>query len=322
MGSRVTGNPRSLVDRLARLGVHDVRPLHGGASSVTYAGTLAGEQTRRVAVKVAPAGLSPVRNRDVLRQARVLRALGPTPVPVPDVLFEDGGDPPDAPPLFVMEFVDGTSLEPLYERDRDDDEGPVSDQMRAAAETMATLHSVVPADVGLGDEPVVLLGDEIGRWCRSLETVDQTLAPGWESVASALRATEPRPLPARIVHGDLRLGNMLAVGTTIRAVIDWELCSVGDPRVDVGWFLINADPATYRRETRYAKSLPAPSELAAIYGDGVPDLEWFQALACFKSTATWSLIVKHNRRRTTPDPEVEEMVSTLPHLLDRARELL
>src|SRR5439155_17512536 len=116
------------------------------------------------------------------------------------------------------------------------------------------------------------------------------------------------------------------VGTRIAAVIDWEIWSVGDPRVDVGWFLVNADPATYRRATRYAGSLPTVPQLAAIYerarGRDVPDLDWFQALACFKSTATWSLIIKHNRRRSAPDASVEEMAGTLPHLLDRAQQHL
>jgi hypothetical protein len=54
----------------------------------------------------------------------------------------------------------------------------------------------------------------------------------------------------------------------------------------------------------------------------VPELDWFQALACFKSAATWSLIVKHNRRRKHADPGLEAMASALPQLLSRARELL
>jgi hypothetical protein len=54
----------------------------------------------------------------------------------------------------------------------------------------------------------------------------------------------------------------------------------------------------------------------------VPELDWFCALASFTSAATWSLIVKHNRRRSEPDPELEAMASTLPHLLARAGELL
>ena len=73
-------------------------------------------------------------------------------------------------------------------------------------------------------------------------------------------------------------------------------------------------------------ALPSRDELVAIYadalGDAVPDLEWFEALACFKSVATWALIVKHNRRRTEPDQELEAMAARLPHLLEKAEEHL
>src|SRR5919106_6935792 len=77
-----------------------LEPLHGGVSSLTFAAFLtdAGDADRRVVVKVAPPGLAPVRNRDVLRQARLLRALaGLDGFPVPAVLFEDTGDPPAVP---------------------------------------------------------------------------------------------------------------------------------------------------------------------------------------------------------------------------------
>src|SRR5262249_45115520 len=155
---------------------------------------------------------------------------------------------------------------------------------------------------------------------RTLETVDETLAPGWERVADALLASPPGHMPDgrdRIVHGDFRLGNLLAVGADITAVIDWEIWSIGDPRIDVGWFLVNAAPETYRRRTRYVGALPNRDELVDAYtrafGADVPDLAWFEALACFKSAATWSLIVKHNRRRTPPDPHLEAIADALPH---------
>jgi aminoglycoside phosphotransferase (APT) family kinase protein len=145
-------------------------------------------------------------------------------------------------------------------------------------------------------------------------------------VAAALRAARPSDLPATIVHGDFRLGNLLADGVEITAIIDWEIWTVGDPRIDLGWFLVNADPATYRRSTRYVGALPSPGELAQLYAESlgrpIPDLELFEALACFKSTATWSLIVKHNRRRAEPDPELEAMAVVLPSLLERAGQLL
>jgi aminoglycoside phosphotransferase (APT) family kinase protein len=311
----------ALRTRLAPFGADRVEPLAGGASSLTYAARV---DDRRVVVKVAPPGLSPVLNRDVLRQARLLRALHGSAVPVPDVLWEDTGAPPDVPPLFVMSFVDGSSLEPLFDGDGDDPEPVVATRMRNAALTLARLHALDLAAIGLADESVVGPEAEVARWCRLLETVDPALVPDWPEVAAALREREPPAAPPAVVHGDFRLGNLLAVGPAVTAVVDWEIWAVGDPRVDVGWFLANADPATYERSTRYRDTMPSPAELldayAAALGRDIADVAWFRALACFKSAATWSLIVKHNRRRTDPDPEVESMAPALPRLLERARD--
>jgi len=312
-----------LDERLAARDVSGLRPLAGGASSLTYAGQ---HGDRAVVVKVAPPGVRPIAHRDVLRQARVIRALGPTPVPVPELLFEDAGDPPDVPPLFVMSFLDGVSCEPLFD---DLDAGPepvVAERFWNATAVMAQLHRLEPGKLGMASEPVTGPLDEVERWCRTLETIDPALAPGWHDVAAALRSSAPPSLPPAIVHGDFRLGNLLAQQGRITAVIDWEIWSIGDPRVDAGWFLINCDPRTYRRPTRYSRSVPPLGELATTYREAmesqVPELDWFCALACFKSTATWSLIVKHNRRRNAPDPELEAMALVLPHLLSRAGELL
>lgn len=309
-----------LRDRLS--GIADLRPLSGGASSLTYVGHFEG---RRVVVKAAPAGIAPTGHRDVLRQCRAIKALDGTGIPVPEVLWEDAGDPPEIPPLFVMSWVDGTSLEPLFDLDEAAESGAVvAERFRSAATLLARLHRIRPASVGLEREPVSSAESEVARWCRTLATVDAALAPGWRHVGAALQASVPSPLPPALVHGDFRLGNLLAVGDRITSVIDWEIWSVADPRVDVGWFLINSDPHTYRRATPYVGR--TPGDLAAIYQAAidtpVPHLDWFQALACFKSVATWSLIVKHNRRRPNPDPDLEAMSDTLAHLLSRAGELL
>jgi aminoglycoside phosphotransferase (APT) family kinase protein len=313
-----------LAARLDPAGVSGLSPLAGGASSLTYSARMGG---RRVVVKVAPPGVAPVLHRDVLRQARLMRALSATAVPVPDVLCEDAGSPPEVPPLFVMSFLEGTSLEPLFDIEDTGAEGPaVAERMRNAARTMADLHSIDPESLSLGDEAHVGATQEIERWCRLLETVDPELVPGWQRVAAALHSSVPAGVAPAVVHGDFRLGNLLSTGEGIHAVIDWEIWSVGDPRVDAGWFLANADPETYQRPTPYVSWTPRPDELATIYrtalGRPVPDLDWFQALACFKSAATWSLIVKHNRRRSSPDAGTEAMASVLPHLLDRASQLL
>ncbi len=303
--------------RLEAGGVGDVAPLGGGASSLTFAGQRDG---RAVVIKVAPPGVEPVAHRDVLRQARAIKALGATQVPVPEVLWEDRGDPPHVPPMFVMSRVDGDCVEPLF------DGCPAThdllERYRNACRAMAALHGLSPIDLGLAGEPVIDPVAEVQRWSDTLRTVDAALVPDWQGVRDALLRCAPKAMGPSVVHGDFRLGNLMADGARINAVIDWEIWSLGDPRIDAGWFLINCDPDTYQRVPACAGLAPPTAELARIYHDEmgceVDELAWFTALACFKSAATWSLIVKHNRRRRSPRAELEAMAPTLPKLLARA----
>jgi aminoglycoside phosphotransferase (APT) family kinase protein len=291
--------------------------LAGGASSLTFRGERAG---RPVVVKVAPPGVEAVGHRDVLRQARIIKALAPTPVPVPAVLWEDAG----SPPLFVMSHVEGDCVEPLF-----DGGAPSPDLLeryRNACRVMAALHRLSPDGLGLGGEAVMDPAGEVRRWCDTLRTVDAALVPGWHGVRDALLRQAPKAMRPSVIHGDFRLGNLMAAGARVEAVIDWEIWSVGDPRTDVGWFLINCDPDTYRRVDASAAVAPSIAELVEVYqgelGCAVTELAWFTALACFKSAATWSLIVKHNRRRRSPRAELEAMAPSLPRLLQRAASML
>jgi len=112
---------------------------------------------------------------------------------------------------------------------------------------MAVLHRLSPLELGLGDETVVDPVAEVHRWCATLQTVDAALVPGWPDVRDALLHGVPPAMGPCVVHGDFRLGNLLCVGARINAVIDWEIWSIGDPRIDAGWFLINCDLDTYQR---------------------------------------------------------------------------
>lgn len=256
----------------------------------------------------------------------MLTALAATDVPVPEVLLQDAGSPPEVPSLFIMSMIAGESFEPLFDEHGTATEAEVAHRYVGAAQTMARLHRLDPVALGCHAEPHADAATEIDRWSATLATVDPTLAAGWQDVRDALRHKAPEPVTPSVVHGDFRLGNLLARGSAITAVIDWEIWSVGDPRIDAGWFLINCDPQTYRRATAYAGVVPDREELVAHYaaarGTEISDLDYFQALACFKSVATWSLIVKHNRRSPTPRTELEAMAAVLPWLLERTKQLL
>jgi aminoglycoside phosphotransferase (APT) family kinase protein len=306
----------------------DLVVLAGGRSGETHRLTIdTGRGPFDLVVKVAPAGLAPVRNRDVLRQARLLRALAPVDgVAVPAVAFEDPGAPPGVPPLFAMQYVEGESFEPVSDRDVSLP-APATMKARAtaAAAMLARLHTTDPALVAPGEVAGTPL-DEVARWAAAFATVDEALAPGHRACAARLRASAPTARPPAIVHGDWRLGNMLCAGDGIAAVIDWELWSVADPRLDVAWFLAVTVTEGNPIALRSVPGLPSAPELLRAYetaaGTEVTDLDWFTALIRFKGAATMALNVKNNRKRPRPDPELEGRAARVPILLHQAATLL
>jgi aminoglycoside phosphotransferase (APT) family kinase protein len=308
--------------------VSGLEVLHGGVSSLTFAATLSGvpeERAGTVVVKVAPPGLAPVRNRDVLRQARLLRALhGVDDVRVPDVLVEDA----ELPPFFIMSFVAGDAYEPLKDADEHPPTPAVVDaRARAAARMLAALQRTDPAAIGLADEPVVGPRDELERWAALFATVPDELHHGHAELLEALRASVPEPLPARVLHGDYRVGNMQFAGTRLAAIIDWEIWSVGDPRSDLAWLLVWSDPVQKFHHRRDAANTAAGAgmpdaaalleEYRAINPIALPDMAWFAACCRYKMAATTAVLIKQSRRRPEPDPRLEVAATTLAAIIAR-----
>lgn len=304
-----------------------LRRLEGGVSSLTYASTLVTSTGERpVVLKVAPPGLAPVRNRDVLRQVRVLRALADLEgFPVPAALLEDDGEPPAVPPLFGMELRAGESYEPLLDvADAPPAPEVAAARMHAAARALARLHELTPAGLGLDAEPVTSVTGERDRWERLFATVDADIGTGHETLHARLVEHEPADLPPRLLHGDYRLANMLFVGPDLEAVIDWEIWSVGDPRSDLAWLLMHAAPAHVFHEDRppadvaAGSALPSRAELLATYVDArralgasgsdvaaaASDLAWFLGVCFYKTAATIAVLYKRDRRSDAPDPKL------------------
>lgn len=307
----------------------NLRPMSGGTVGLVYAADVTdGPPSTPVAVlKVAPPGLPPVRNRDMLRQARVIAALDGRPgVAVPPLLFTDAGDPPEVPPLFATARVDGECLEPLLEASSRQPmpEATVRARAFAAVRMLAALHRLDPADIGLGDEDTVSPVGEVDRWTRTFETVPDEVRVGYEACAAALRATAPPPLPAVVVHGDYRLGNMLCAGDDVKAIIDWEIWSRSDPRIDLSWLLFFTDEAGHPVVTEGTRSgMPTDAEMLAAYeresGGPVPDLEWFHALTRYKEAAAMALIAKHLAKKGDTD-NLRRMSGMLPALIADAHD--
>jgi aminoglycoside phosphotransferase (APT) family kinase protein len=302
--------------------VRGLRRLPGGVSSLTFAASAGGAP---IVLKVAPPGLEPVRNRDVLRQARVIRLLGAVPgMRVPPVLFEDAG----SPPFFGMKLIPGDSYEPLLDVAADPPTAKVvGARARAAARMLATMQALDPKELGVGDEPVIPVAEELDRWARLLSTVDDYICPGHERLHAGLLAGLPAPPErATLVHGDYRLANMLFTGENLEAVIDWEIWSVGDPRADLAWLLMHTDPAHRFAETRdeanteAGRGMPTYEDLLGEYLEAGPadtsELNWFLAYCHYKTAATIAVLVKRNRRRSDPDPGLVVAGEHLSHVVE------
>ncbi|MFD3309509.1 phosphotransferase family protein [Streptomyces sp. NPDC058694] len=310
--------------------VEAVEPLTGGTSSLTYVAALSGVPAayERVVLKVAPPGLEPVRNRDVLRQARLMQLLAGVPgIRVPKVLFCDKGAPPARQPFVAMELVPGDCVEPVLAPRGALPAGQVRARALDAARMLAHLHRVDPKRTALAVEPVLTLGAEVDRWTRAFTTVPEDLRAGYQAVAERLRATMPTAMMPVFTHGDYRLGNTLCDADSVNAVIDWEIWSLGDPRVDITWLTFFTDEARHPASpSDEPTGMPGKAELIDVYqearGEPLRDLAWFEALTKYKESAATALLIKRGRKAGRPTDMHQRMRPALPLLLDEAMELL
>ncbi len=305
--------------------------LPGGNSSVVYEARWRSVPSvyERTVVKIAPPGLAPVRNRDMLRQGRVIAALGAVPgVRVPELLFTDDGTPPEIPPFIVTSFLPGECYEPILEAAKELRPRPeVRARAFAAARMLAALHAA-PASTLPGLDPPggdrdaeVTLADEIERWTRALDTVDDSIRAGYHECAAALHDTMPAGRPAVIVHGDYRLGNMLCSDGQVHAIIDWEIWARSDPRNDLAWFLFFTDEAEHAAVQEPVESgMPTARELLDEYeraaGTPAADIDWFHALARYKEAGATALIMKRLAKHGMLPEGMDPTRATVGHIID------
>jgi len=227
---------------------------------------------------------------DVGREHRVISALGPTAVPVPDAVGLCDDDAVTGAPFFVMDFVEGIVL-----RDEELEAGTLGDARPEASlamvDTLAALHAVVPADVGLDDlgRHEGYIARQLRRWRGQLEQSTTRDLPAMDEAHRRLEAAIPEQGPATIVHGDYRLDNMIVSERgEVRAVLDWELCTLGDPLADVGLLVVywnrpwGVAPGNY-------PGFPPIDELIDRYaqrsGRDLSDLDFYVAFGSWKLAA-------------------------------------
>jgi aminoglycoside phosphotransferase (APT) family kinase protein len=282
-----------------------VRRIGEGHSNLTF---LVSDGTRRVVVRRPPPPPTPPGAHDMLREARLVGALGTTRVPVATLLATaQAGEVIDVP-FYVMSFAEGpvvtTSTPAPLDTTRTRREVG-----EALIDTLADLHAVDWRAAGLHDigRPEGFNERHLRRMGRLVADAEGDPPPHFAPIDAWLRAHVPAESGAAIVHNDYRIGNVVLTPDApgrIAAVLDWELATIGDPLFDVGYFLASVPEAgsprtptedfgTAMLEEGYPTRLELADRYAERTGRDLAGLGWYTALALWKLAALY----EYGRRR-------------------------
>ncbi len=264
----------------------------GGHSNLTY--RLSDSGGNHWALRRPPLGKRLGSAHDMAREFKVVSALGPTDVPVATVVGLCEDDSVNGAPFYVMDFVQGPVLRGLTEAAALTSEVERRAIGERVADTLARIHAIDPDAVGLGDlgRKEDYVARQLHRWQGQWEKSKTRELPLIDSLHERLAARIPAQGPATIVHGDYRLDNMiLTKDGEVAAVVDWELCTLGDPMADVGmlmayWPEREQAEVALGQPANLAPGFPTRQELAARYaersGRDLSDLDFFLALGYWK----------------------------------------
>ena len=272
----------------------DFALITGGASNLTFRVTDAAG--RRLVLRRPPTGHVLASAHDMAREHRIMAALQDTAVPVPAVVGLCQDEAVNGADFYVMDFVEGRIV-----FDRADGE-TVEPALRpvmtdSLTDTLAALHAIDPDEVGLGDlgRKEDYCARQLRRWKRQIDEGSDRDMPLFQDLHDRFVAAIPPQQGAGIVHGDYRLDNcMMADDGTVAAVLDWELCTLGDVLADVAGMAMwwGDDPAAQGRladvPTRaegFGTRLDMLERYARHSDRDVSDLPWYVAFQHWRLAA-------------------------------------
>jgi len=303
-----------------------IRQFKGGQSNPTYELTTPG---RTYVLRRKPPGTLLASAHAVDREFRVISALHAQGYPVarPWALGED--DAVIGSMFYVMDKVDGRVLWDLKLP------GLTPTQRReiyvAQVETLAALHAFEPEAIGLGDygRPGNYFERQVGRWTKQYRASEIEPIAAMDRLIDFLPASLPAQGPTRIVHGDFRLDNLILApdAAEVRAVLDWELSTLGDPMADFSYLLIAwVIPATARNGLAGADiealGIPSVEEMVELYaartGLRPENLDWLFAYNLFRLAAICQGIAGRVRDGTAASAHAKSMAAQVPMLAEGA----
>ncbi|MEM6710616.1 MAG: phosphotransferase family protein [Pseudomonadota bacterium] len=229
------------IERWLRAAGIDLQPpvrfelLAGGHSNLTF--RLDDASGSRV-LRRPPLGQVLESAHDMAREYRIIHAVAQSTVPVPQALALCEDRSVNDAPFYVMAHVDGAVL-----HDAAAAASLSAEQRRSLSEevidVLVNLHRVDPDRIGLGDlgRKEAYIERQLRRWKKQWLAAKTHEIPEMDATLTLLEERLPEQIGASIVHGDYRLGNMIVRDGSIKAVLDWELCTLGDPLADLGYTL-------------------------------------------------------------------------------------
>jgi aminoglycoside phosphotransferase (APT) family kinase protein len=273
------------------VGPFEATLIGGGRSNLTF--TVTGADGQRFVLRRPPLGHVLATAHDMGREFRIISAVGTTDVPVPPALGLCTDMDVNGAPFYVMGHVEGVVL------DGPDKAALLDPATRGKAsadliDVLADLHDVDVDSVGLGDlaRRGGYIERQLKRWTTQWANSKTRELPAIDEVAARLAARVPPEHEVVIAHGDYRFGNCLTDAATgrIAAVLDWELCTLGDPLADVGYLAVYwTDPGTPGRrhnDPSGTPGFPTYAELleryAARTGRDVSAIDFYVAFASWR----------------------------------------
>lgn len=270
---------------------YDFSLIEGGRSNLTYMVT--DRNGRCFVLRRPPLGHVLATAHDMAREHKIISAVGTTNVPVPQTLGLCSDDSVNQAPFYVMDFVDGVVL------DSPEKGAELSVEQRELVafnliDVMADLHAVDVDAVGLGDlaRREGYVERQVKRWTRQWADSRTRDLAAIDEVAELLAASIPEQQSVSIAHGDYRLGNCLTdlENNRIAAVLDWELCTLGDPLADLGYLGVYwADPegnGQRSNDPTGAGQFPPYEQLVERYaartGRDVSNIPYYVAFSAFR----------------------------------------
>jgi len=312
----------------------EVERIGEGHSNITF---LVRRDGARVVLRRPPRPPLPPSAHDVLREARLLRALEGTPVRAPRVLAVGDDEAVLGVPFYVMEEVRGSVLASSIPEQLD----TPAERRRTSEElvdALAELHRVDWRACGLEGygKPTGYLERQLRRFSGLWEHNKTRELDVVEELGAWLRDNMPESPEATIVHGDYRLGNVMmgeSVPAELVAIFDWELSTIGDPLADVGYLTVTWVEQEDPQDTMFAnlgavtrrEGFLTREGLIARYeersGRSVAALNWYQALALWKAAVFMEGNYKRFQAGSTDDEYLALFDRGVPMLAEKAREI-